>query len=194
MQYRIDKERLFEILSIWDSFLKRKVHLIACGGTALTLLEIKDSTKDIDFLLPNEAEYAYLIAALKNLGYVQKTGYGWSRDDGFIFELFPGNTIFTTRLLESPLKEGNNIMAKEFEHVYVGILNYYDLLISKIFRFSTADQDDCLALIKAKREEIDFDKFRNRFFEASSCDISDEKNRKNFENFLTSLKRQRIGI
>ncbi|MEK6681720.1 MAG: hypothetical protein AABY79_07115 [Nitrospirota bacterium] len=47
MEYRIDKERLLDIISAWDSFLKRRVHLIACGGTALTLLGIKASTKDI---------------------------------------------------------------------------------------------------------------------------------------------------
>jgi len=40
-KYRIDRQ---ELISGWDGFLKRKVHLIACGGTALTLLEIKPST------------------------------------------------------------------------------------------------------------------------------------------------------
>ncbi len=48
MDYRIDKDRLLDTFSAWDSYLKRKVHLIACGGTALTLLGVKDSTKDID--------------------------------------------------------------------------------------------------------------------------------------------------
>jgi len=37
MEYRIDKEGLLEKIVAWDSFLKRKVHLIACGGTALAL-------------------------------------------------------------------------------------------------------------------------------------------------------------
>ena len=48
MKYRIDKQDLLDRITIWDSFLKRDVHLIACGGTALTLLGIKDSTKDVD--------------------------------------------------------------------------------------------------------------------------------------------------
>jgi len=39
-------------LSIWDSYLRKKVHLIACGGTALTLMTIKESTKDIDLIIP----------------------------------------------------------------------------------------------------------------------------------------------
>jgi hypothetical protein len=49
MEYRIDKQGLLDRISAWDTFLKRKVHLIACGGTALTLLGVKPSTKDIDF-------------------------------------------------------------------------------------------------------------------------------------------------
>jgi len=194
MQYRIEKNRLFDILSIWDGFLKRKVHLVACGGTALTLLELKESTKDIDFLVPEKAEYSYLIATLENLGYEQKTGYGWSKDDGFIFELFPGNAIFTTILVESPLKENNNIMVKEFNYIYVGILNYYDLLISKLFRSTAVDRDDCLMLVKAKHKEINFNKLRDRFYETPSYDISDEKNRRNFEDFLKLLKRDGIKI
>lgn len=68
-KYRIDNQGLLNTISGWDSFLKRKVHLIACGGTALTLLGIKPSTKDIDLIVPNLNEYKYLIATLEQLGY-----------------------------------------------------------------------------------------------------------------------------
>jgi len=51
-EYRIDRENLLNTLSIWDSYLSKKVHLIACGGTALTLMTIKESTKDIDLIIP----------------------------------------------------------------------------------------------------------------------------------------------
>lgn len=33
-EYMIDRENLLNTLSIWDSYLRKKVHLIACGGTA----------------------------------------------------------------------------------------------------------------------------------------------------------------
>ena len=46
-KYRIDKRELMNTIRGWDTFLKRKVHLIACGGTALTLLDIKASTNDV---------------------------------------------------------------------------------------------------------------------------------------------------
>ena len=49
--YRLDKKLLLDILAEWNHFLRRKVHLIACGGTAMTLLGVKPSTKDVDFIL-----------------------------------------------------------------------------------------------------------------------------------------------
>ena len=52
MEYRINKQGLLDELIIWDGFLRRTVHLIACGGTAMTLLGVKESTKDIDLVVP----------------------------------------------------------------------------------------------------------------------------------------------
>jgi peroxiredoxin family protein len=79
MEYKIDKKALLEILEQWNRFLKRRVHLIACGGTAMTLLGVKASTKDVDFMIPRLAEYNYLINMLKKLGYEMVTGCGWQR-------------------------------------------------------------------------------------------------------------------
>ena len=86
MQYRIDKEGLLEEIGSWNGFLGRKVRLIACGGTALTLLGVKESTKDIDLLVPQVIEYDYLIRILKELGYKPITGSGWSRGGDFILD------------------------------------------------------------------------------------------------------------
>lgn len=194
MQYRLNKETLLNTLSVWDGYLKRKVHLIACGGTALTLMNLKESTKDIDLIIPNEKEYIYLVKTLKDLGYKNITGTGWARDKGLIFDLYVGKTIFTTELLESPLAEGNHVPYKEFSSVSLGILNYYDLMISKLFRFTSTDLEDCLALFKAKHKEIDIEKLKKRFLETSSYDISDEKNKRNFEYFLIILKKEKFKL
>jgi hypothetical protein len=61
MEYRIDKQTLLDTMEQWNRFLKRKVHLVACGGTAMTLLQVKSSTKDVDFMIPRVNEYGYLI-------------------------------------------------------------------------------------------------------------------------------------
>jgi hypothetical protein len=192
MKTQVDKTTLLNTLSLWNKYLKRKVRIIACGGTALTLLDLKESTKDIDFLIPDPNEYRYLIKIMMDLGYERTTGTGLQKKQGFIFDLFVGKTIFTTELLESPLELENHIPFREFSSIYLGILNYYDLIISKLFRFTPVDMDDCLTLLREKRNEITFDKLKSRFYETSSYDISDEKNRNNFKHFLELLKKEQI--
>lgn len=191
MEYRIDKKGLFSRLGVWNDFLKRKVRLIACGGTALTLLDAKSSTKDIDLLVPDIPEYRYLIKILQDLGYKSASGSGWARDDGFVFDLFPGKRIHCTELLSSPLDGDNNMLVKEFSHIYLGVLNYYDILISKLFRGSSMDMEDCLLLVNSRKDDINIDSFINRYKETSSFDVSEEKVNKNLEHFLSLIKKKR---
>ena len=193
MEYRIDKQRLLDRISAWDGFLKRKVHLIACGGTALTLLGIKASTKDIDLIVPKITEYDYLINTLKQLGYKSASGWGWARGDGFIFDLFRGKVVHTTELLESPLNKGNHILIKEFSRIYLGALSYYDTIITKLFRATTVDIDDCLSLVKSKIAEIDLKRLESRFRKTAAYDVSEEKVNKNLEHFLKILKKEGLS-
>lgn len=193
MEYRINKTGLLDRLSIWNGFLKRKVNLIACGGTALTILDVKPSTKDIDLLVPVIGEYQYLIKTLKALGYKSASGAGWARDDGFIFDLFPGKRVHTTELLESPLDKGNNIPVKELTHIYLGVLNFYDIIISKLFRGTSVDIEDCLMLMRAKSSEIDMNRLGTRFNETASYDVSEERIRKNFEHFKQLVQKEGLA-
>jgi len=190
MEYRIDKQGLLDRISAWDTFLKRKVHLIACGGTALTLLGVKPSTKDIDLIVPNLDEHEYLVSILKQLGYKSVSGWGWERGDGFIFDLFRGKAVHTTELLESPLEKGNHILVKEFDRIDLGVLNYYDIIISKLFRATAIDIDDCLVLVTNKKQDIDIEHLKKRFKETASFDVSEDKVSKNFEHFLKILKKE----
>jgi len=188
MEYRIDKQGLFDRLSAWDGFLKRNVHLIACGGTALTLLGIKPSTKDVDLVVPDISEHEYLINILQQLGYKSITGSGWSRGDGFIFDLFRGKFVHTTELLKNPLDEDQHILVKEFNKVYLGVLNYYDIMITKLFRATSVDIEDCLMLLRSKRSEIDIECLEKRFKETASFDVSEDRVNKNLEYFLKIVK------
>lgn len=192
MEYRLNKEGLLGNMSMWNSFLKRKVHLIACGGTALTLIGVKDSTKDIDFVIPVEKEYDYLTNILENLGYRNTSGVGWSREEEYTFDLFRGNKVHTTELLESPLEKGNNILLKEFTYIYVGILNYYDIIISKLFRGTGVDFEDCLGLIKFKKEDINLEVLKKRFSETSSYEIAQDRVSKNLDSFLRLIMKEGI--
>lgn len=44
---------LLKVLQEWDSFLTKQISLFACGGTAITIYGHKESTKDVDLLIPN---------------------------------------------------------------------------------------------------------------------------------------------
>jgi hypothetical protein len=193
MEYRLNKQTLLNVLGQWNGFLKRKVHLIACGGTALTLMDIKPSTKDVDFLVPNATEHRYLIRILKDLGYQQTTASGWRRKENlFIFDLFPGKCIHTTELLESPLKDGNHLLLKEFSHLYIGVLNEYDLVVSKLFRGTEVDFEDCLMLVKARKDKMDVKRLEQHFREMAGYDISEDRITKHLERFLSLLKEEKL--
>lgn len=164
------------------------MRLIACGGTGLTLLGVRDSTKDIDLMVPDEGEYGYLLSILKQFGYKQVTGNGWARDKGFVFDLFSGNRIHTTELLESPLEKNNHLVFREFSRIYLGILNYYDLIISKLFRGASVDFDDCVALMVARRHEIDMDKLCDRYRETAKYDVAEDRILKNLDSFIRLIR------
>ncbi len=191
MEYRLNKEDLLKTLAGWNGFLNKKVHLIACGGTALTLLGIKPSTKDVDFIVPEPGEHKYLVGVLDQLGYKPVTGAGWKREgEVYIFDLFKGKRVHTTELLQSPLRPEGHSLIKEFSHLYIGVLNPYDLIVSKLFRCSSVDVDDCLMLVRVRLKEIDVKVLAERFKETARFDISEDRMMLNWEHFLRVLKKE----
>ena len=192
MKYRIEPHELTVILEAWDELFSGeakvlKIHLIACGGTALTLLGYKESTKDVDFLVPHENEYQDLVEFLKRAGYSPATSYGWKRSgDPIIFDIYPGNKVYTTELLESPLKPGGNQKIREWKKIYLGALNPTDLIISKMFRGTETDVKDSLILLE--KEKINLKHLEERYRETASYDVSEVRVLKNFEVLLKQLK------
>ena len=54
---RVSKTELLGFLDLFDQELDKNIGLIAVGGTAMTLLGIKASTKDIDFNIPSKEDF-----------------------------------------------------------------------------------------------------------------------------------------
>ena len=190
MDYRFTADELMRTLDAWDAVLpgRRKVRLIACGGTALTLLGCKESTKDVDFLVPVEKEYKRLTQFLAQAGYERISGYGWKRlDENIIFDLYAGKTVYQTELLTSPLARGGNQKIKEWKKIYLGVLNPLDLIISKMFRGDEADVQDSLSLLKKKR--VDLRKLEKRYHETAKYYFGEDKVLKNLEVLLDRLKK-----
>ncbi len=47
-----NKSALFDFLNVLNEDLTKKITLVAAGGTAMTLIDLKPSTIDIDFTIP----------------------------------------------------------------------------------------------------------------------------------------------
>ena len=114
--------------------------------------------------------------------------HSWRANDVFIFDIYKGNFIHSTELLESPLLPGNHVLIREFSHIYLGALNDYDLIISKLFRGTSIDIEDCLTLFEGRRGEIDTASLEARFKEAAKYVIGEEKCHKSFEIFMEQAK------
>jgi uncharacterized nucleotidyltransferase DUF6036 len=178
-KYRITGRELIQTIGNWERLINFKVNLIGCGGTALTLLQIKDSTKDIDFIVPVAKEYERLMKFLRSLGYEEKGGGLTHPDDpNFLYQFWVGDRVFTTDLLDSPLETGRNIPIKKWRHIYLGALNIQDLIITKMFRGTRLDIEDCMAAFAAF--EIDPDELLKRYAEAAKYDLNPEKMMQNF--------------
>ena len=155
----------------------------------MTLIGVKPSTKDVDFITPEVREYNYLTKQLKALDYKQVTGSGWKRGgENIQFDIFCGNRIHTTELLDSPLRQGSHSTFMEFSYLYIGVLNHYDLISSKLIRGTRVDFEDCLSLVEGRREEIDIERLIRHFHELVDYDVGEDRLRPNIDNFLILLR------
>ena len=190
-KYRITGRELIQTIDNWEHLINFKVNLIGCGGTALTLLEIKESTKDIDFIVPVGKEYERLMKFLRSLGYEEKGGGLAHPDDPlFLYQFWVGNRVFTTDLLDSPLDPGKNIPIKKWGHIYLGALNLQDLIITKMFRGMQVDVDDCVAVFATS--ELDPEELLKRYAEAAKYDLNPEKMIQNFIVFAEALSEKGV--
>ena len=144
-------------------------------------------------MTPDIDEYNYLIKQIKKLGYAQVTTSGWERQgEPFRFDLFSGNRIHTTELLQSPLEDGQNSLLMEFSRLYIGILNEYDLIASKLMRGTQVDYDDCLMLTRAHREKIDIDHLVEHYREMISYDIAEQRIKSHIDRFVEVLRENNL--
>jgi len=186
IKYRITGMELIETIDNWEHLINFKVNLIGCGGTALTLLEIKDSTKDIDMIVPVQNEYERLMTFLRSIGYQEKgNGLAHPDDPNFQYQFWTGNRVFTTGLLDSPLEPDKNILIKKWKHIYLGALNLQDLIITKMFRGTQVDLDDCVAAFAASK--MNPEALLERYAESAKYDLNPEKMIMNFIIFTEAL-------
>jgi hypothetical protein len=128
-----DKTALFDLLEILNAELDRKIALIAVGGTAMTLLDLKASTIDIDFTIPSSDSIEFK-KVLKNNR--QATKYIW--EDGRVFcQVLPKDYL------------EKSIPIRKYSHILLKAINPLDIIVTKIGRLDKRDEADIKSCIDA---------------------------------------------
>ena len=95
-------------------------------------------------------------------------------------------------MLESPLEPGNHSLLKEYSRLYIGILNDYDLIPSKLIRGASVDFEDCLMLVKSVRDRIDIERLEHHYRKLASYDIAEERIAAHIDRFIELLEEKKI--
>jgi hypothetical protein len=189
--YRLTVDDLLGVLAEWDDRLSGKVFVAACGGTALTLYGHKESTRDVDLLVPDPAHYQLLVKTITALGYKPATGNGYRHPQRpWIFDLFRGQTIFQTELLDPVQDDGQHRVIKTFKRIVLACINPDDLIISKMFRGTLVDLQDSIMMIKS--EGLDLNALAERYKETAGYYFHPEICKKNLGYLIADLEKENI--
>ncbi len=71
---------------------------------------------------------------------------------------------------------------------YIGILNDYDLIASKLMRGTRVDFEDCLMLAAAHGDELDLERLVAHFNEMIGYDVAENRLRPHMDHFLELLR------
>jgi hypothetical protein len=142
MQFK--KTALIEFLGLVDEELDKPIDLIAVGGTAMTLLNLKASTRDIDFNLSgNDVEmFNKVLAQIPH---------------GFEIHIYADGLIFSQQLPDDFIKKCIAIETKCIK-IKLFALHPIDIVVSKIGRLNSRDLQDietCIKKSKLTRAQIE---------------------------------------
>ena len=165
--------------------LDEEIELFALGGTAMVLQNIKESTKDIDFI--TTADYTQIkklfgLAGLKEQD-TSKLCNKWYMNNIRI-DLFYDGYIMGVSLADDWIRSSRKIRRIGKLNLY--ILNWYDIIITKIARSETRDIKDVLDIIKSER--IDFNRLKERYYALTENTIIRDYD-EHFKNLERKLKK-----
>ena len=148
--------------------LNEPLDLFAIGGTAMVLKNIKESTKDIDFLTTESYEKIkklFILAGLKEES-SEKICNIW-RLDKIRIDIFYSGFIMGIQFPEDWKEKSEKI--KEIGKIKLYILNWYDLIITKISRSETRDIEDILKIIESQK--LDFKFLKKRYYSIAETSL-----------------------
>ncbi|MDO8553820.1 MAG: nucleotidyltransferase [Candidatus Micrarchaeota archaeon] len=135
----ISNKELSEFLLEFNKYLTRTIKVVAVGGTALTLLGKKSSTKDVDFCFPEEKDRKLFVDTALKLGY-KKQSPNQLIGNGIIIDTYVNGYIFVVQLPDDYLSRAIEI--RKMEKINLYSLDYLDIIITKTARLNKRDDED----------------------------------------------------
>lgn len=139
----IDVSQLLEFLELIGRELPRGIVLVAAGGTAMTLLGVKPSTRDIDLTGPGQD--------IETFNRTQKR-----LPHGMKLDLWPDGQIFSQFLPSDYLTRSKKV--EQLENIELRALHPVDIVVTKIGRLDDRDMQDirdCIRQFKPSRSKIE---------------------------------------
>ncbi|MBU1198924.1 MAG: nucleotidyltransferase [Nanoarchaeota archaeon] len=185
----INAEELFEFMESISKFIEKEIKMYALGGTALTILNIKKSTKDIDVNIESNTEYEYICKIFSNLGF-ERNGIRWITQEGLAFDMFHGSNIMGTELLPDCIDKSKFI--KSFGNIKIYTLSLEDIIISKLARGDSRDFDDIKRILEV--EKINLRKLVQRYKETMEVSVGADYQQKLLDLIEIKFKEWKFSL
>jgi|SRR3989338_10357304 len=189
--YENNKNRANSSLRDLESFLQliadldKEIELFAMGGTAMVLKNIKEATKDIDFL--TASDYKTIKELFELAGLREKSPSKlcniWHLGDKRI-DMFYDEFVMGITLPDDWRELSGHIRSIGKLKVY--ILNWYDIIITKIARSEPRDIDDILVILKTQK--IDFKALKSRYYKLAPVSLIADYDAK-FKHLESKMKK-----
>jgi hypothetical protein len=166
----ISSIELNNILTQFDEYMQREISIIAVGGTALTLLGIKQSTKDVDFCFLSENDMKRFIQIAEKISYMADGNK--LKKDKIVIDLYSEGYIFCVQLENEYAKKA--IPIREMKKIKLFSLAPIDIIVTKTARLNERDIEDISTLF----ESFEIDKEELVFLFIASMEKSIVKNAK----------------
>jgi len=139
---RIGISRLLAFLALVGEELPRRIILVAAGGTAMTLLNVKRSTRDLDFTGPR-ADIELFKGTLRGIPHGMKV------------DAWPDGRIFSQFLPSDYLKRSRKV--RDVGNIDLRALHPVDIVVTKIGRLDERDRqdiEDCIRTFTLSRSAV----------------------------------------
>ncbi|PIN69078.1 hypothetical protein COV93_06865 [Candidatus Woesearchaeota archaeon CG11_big_fil_rev_8_21_14_0_20_43_8] len=143
----LTKETLLDWLRKIDQKLKQHITLVAVGGTAMTLRNMKESTRDVDFCLSSDQADSF---------------QELTKDSPFHVDIFVDGFIFSEQL-PTDFVEKAIVMDVNLENIELRALSPIDIILTKAARYNERDEEDIATI--SKRCKLDKEDILSRFEE-----------------------------